>query len=79
MTTPAPETLADVLGPTLTDWLDTDQHRYQAWNLHQLIAAQHGLYVAAAWLIGVSHQTIRHGHSDDARTAAYAALHPQGK
>jgi hypothetical protein len=49
------------------NWLDTDEHRDQAFALHQLIAAKDGPYVAAAWLIG---HTPRIGtdHGADART-----------
>ncbi|MGY5127327.1 hypothetical protein [Streptomyces nigrescens] len=82
MTAPALENIAAVLGPTLTDWLDTEEHRDQAWNLHQLIADQDGPYVASAWLIGMNPHlnndsplnAIRNGHSADARAAAYAHL-----
>lgn len=58
----------------VADWLDTDEHRDQAWTLHQLIAATDGPYVAAAWLIGVTPRAIRNGPSADARAAAYAHL-----
>ncbi|MEW1754118.1 hypothetical protein [Streptomyces angustmyceticus] len=56
------------------DWLDTDEHRDQAWNLHQRITAQHGPYIAAAWLIGASPRPTHHGHSADVRAAAHAHL-----
>ncbi|PBC72296.1 MULTISPECIES: hypothetical protein [unclassified Streptomyces] len=61
-------------GPTLTDWLDTDEHRDQAWNLHQHIADREGPYAAAAWLIGASTRPTRNGHSTDARAAAHAHI-----
>jgi hypothetical protein len=66
--------IADAFGPRLADWLDTDEHRDHAWDLHRRITAQHGPYIAAAWLIGVSPRVIGHSHSDDARSAAYAHL-----
>ena len=69
-----PHTIADLFGPQLADWLDTDEHRNQAWTLHQLIATKDGPYIAAAWLIGMNPhlndqaplQAIRNGHSVDA-------------
>ncbi|MFF8784767.1 hypothetical protein [Streptomyces sp. NPDC015125] len=74
--------LVAAIGPTLTGWLDTDEHRDQAHALHQLIADREGSYVAAAWLIGMNPhlnddaplQAIRNGHSADARAAAHAYL-----
>uniref|UniRef100_UPI0030E329EB hypothetical protein n=1 Tax=Streptomyces tubercidicus TaxID=47759 RepID=UPI0030E329EB len=82
MTAPALEPIADVLGARVADWLDTDEHRDQAWNLHQRITDQHGPYVAAAWLIGMNPhlgdnsplQAVRNGNSADARAAAHAYL-----
>ncbi|MFE7780358.1 hypothetical protein [Streptomyces nigrescens] len=68
--------LTEILGPALVDWLDTDEHRDQAWNLHQLIADHDGPYVAAAWLISMSPHlnAIRNGHGADARRAARTYL-----
>jgi hypothetical protein len=71
--------------PTLdniADWLDTDDHRDEAFRLHQFVATQAGPYVAAAWLIGQNphlgndspHHAIRDGHGADARNAARAYL-----
>lgn len=76
------QAIAGVLGHTLADWLDTDEHRDQAWNIHQLIATMDGPYIAAAWLIGMNPHlgddsplnAIRDGHSEDARAAARAYL-----
>ncbi|WP_330479941.1 hypothetical protein OG301_39050 (plasmid) [Streptomyces platensis] len=78
----ATHALAEALGVKVTDWLDTDEHRDQAWNLHRLIADQDGPYVASAWLIGMNPHlnddsplnAIRNGHSADARAAAYAQI-----
>ncbi|MFF9787142.1 hypothetical protein [Streptomyces nigrescens] len=78
----AAHALAAAIGPTLTDWLDTDEQRDRAWNLHQLITQQDGPYVAAAWLIGMNPHldtdsplnAIRNGNGADARAAAYAHL-----
>ncbi|MEW9521749.1 hypothetical protein [Streptomyces tubercidicus] len=60
--------------PSSADWFDTDEHRDQAWNIHQRITQQDGPYIAAAWLVGISPHPIRGGHSADARAAAYAQI-----
>ncbi|MER6844806.1 hypothetical protein [Streptomyces platensis] len=77
-----PHALTKVIGPTLTNWLNTDEHRDQPWNLLRLVTQQEGPYVAAAWLIGMNPHpnndsplnAIRNGHSHDARSAAYAQI-----
>lgn len=74
--------VAAAFGSRLADWLNTDEHRDQAWTLHQLIAAKDGPHIAAAWLIGMNPhlgddsplQAIQAGHSEDARAAAHAYL-----
>lgn len=82
MTAIAPETIADILGTRVADWLDTEDHRDEAFRLHQLVADTAGPYVAAAWLIGMNPhlnddaplQAIRNGLSEDALKAARAYL-----
>ncbi|MFF3547098.1 hypothetical protein ACFYXD_35335 [Streptomyces platensis] len=74
--------LTKILGPALVDWLDTDEHRDQAYALHQLIADQDGPYVASAWLIGMNPHlgndsplnAIRNGRGVDAREASRTYL-----
>lgn len=74
--------LTEILGPALVDWLNTEEHRDQAYALHQLIADHDGPYVASAWLIGMNPHlgndsplhTIRNGHGEDARSTARAYL-----